>query len=79
MSSRLGLNFTEIAGNSSFVLVSLLAPDSWQSDGSTLLTQPILTQPGMRRVLVTLPVDGLADAMRRWNTARVQVEHVFDY
>lgn len=74
-----GLNFLEIAGNNTFVLVSLLAPETWQPSQTPLLVQPILTQPGTQRVLLTLPVSNLAQAMRQWKTAKLTVEHVFDY
>jgi len=76
-----GLNFKEIAGNSSFILVSLLAPDSWtlQSPATLLLVQPILTKSGTKRVILTIPVKSLAEALRQWKSANLQVEHVFDY
>ncbi len=76
-----GINFKEIAGNSSFILVSLLAPDSWalQSPATLLLVQPILTRAGIKRVILTIPVTSLAEALRQWKSANLQVEHVFDY
>ena len=76
-----GLNFREIAGNGSFILVSVLTPDSWilQHPASQLLVQPILTQPGIKRVILTIPVKSLAAALRQWKSEQLQVEHVFDY
>ncbi|EJL83577.1 hypothetical protein PMI15_02590 [Polaromonas sp. CF318] len=76
-----GVNFSEIAGNDSFILVSVLAPGAWkpESPAAALLVQPILTQPGTQRVVMTLPVAHLAEALRQWKTAKLQVEHVFDY
>lgn len=76
-----GVNFSEIAGNDSFILVSVLAPGAWkpESPAAPLLVQPILTQPGTQRVVLTLPVSHLAEAMRQWKAAKLQVEHVFDY
>ncbi len=76
-----GINFSEIAGNDSFILVSVLAPDNWtlQSPTTQLLVQPILTKPGTKRVLLTIPVKLLAEALRQWKSANLQVEHVFDY
>jgi hypothetical protein len=76
-----GVNFSEIAGNDSFILVSLLAPDSWRPESlpPPLLVQPILTQPGTQRLLLTVPVKALAQSLRQWKTNNLQVEHVFDY
>lgn len=76
-----GINFNEIAGNDSFILVSLLTPDNWtlQTPATMLLVQPILTQPGLKRVVLTIPVKSLAEALRQWKFADIQVEHVFDY
>lgn len=76
-----GVNFSEIAGNDSFILVSVLAPGAWkpESPATPLLVQPILTQPGTQRVVMTLPVAHLAEALRQWKAAKLQVEHVFDY
>lgn len=76
-----GINFKEIAGNDSFILVSVLAPDTWvlQRPATQLMVQPILTKPGTRRVLLTVPVKSLAEALRQWKAANLQVEHIFDY
>lgn len=76
-----GVDFSEIAGNGSFILVSVLAPDSWQPGTSTqpLLRQPILTRPGTQRILLTVPVNSLAQSLRQWKLNNLQVEHVFDY
>jgi hypothetical protein len=76
-----GGNFSEIAGNDSFIVVSLLAPGLWKPDApaQALLDQPILTQPGIRRVVLTVPVAHLAESLRHWKAAHLQVEHVFDY
>jgi hypothetical protein len=76
-----GVNFSEIAGNNSFILVSVLAPGAWKpvSPASAVLAQPILTRPGIQRVVMVMPVAHLATALREWKVARLQVEHVFDY
>ena len=76
-----GVDFSEIAGNDSFILVSVLAPQAWKADASLsqLLAQPILTRPGVQRVLLAVPVKGLAQSLRQWKAQKLQVEHVFDY
>ena len=77
-----GLQFREIAGNQGAILVSVLAPQDWSADVSgerVLFTQPILTRPGLQRVVLTVPVTGLADALRAFDARRLTLEHVFDY
>jgi hypothetical protein len=76
-----GVTFKEIAGNKTFILVSLITPDSWTAHSAAvqLFVQPILTQPGRKRVVLTVPVEFLAEALRQWKAANLQVEHVFDY
>jgi hypothetical protein len=76
-----GVDFREIAGNSSFILVSVLAPADWKPAESAgpLLAQPILTRPGVQRIVMAVPVAHLATALRQWKAADLQVEHVFDY
>jgi hypothetical protein len=77
-----GLDFREIAGNQGPMLVSV-----WQPVGTppasgaarTVLTQPILTQPGWERHLVALPVPELAAQLRHWRAAHARLEHIYDY
>lgn len=76
-----GLNFREIAGNRGRVLVSVWLRDGANAPGlsGTLFEQPILTEPGMRRVVAAVPVDQLAELLRQWQGAGVKLEHVYDY
>jgi len=84
-----GLNFVEIAGNRGRILVSLWSRTGEKIPGLSevasdikaqlLFEQPILTQPGMRRVVLTVPVVRLAEALRQWQRAGVKLEHVYDY
>jgi hypothetical protein len=76
-----GLNFEEIAGNRNFILVTLLTGRDWTAplDLPVLLAQPILTRPDRQRVALMVPVNRLAMELRQWQTAGVQVEHIFDY
>ena len=76
-----GVNFSEIAGNNGFILVSLLAPSNFKpgNPATLLFAQPVLTQPSTQRVVLTVPVQELAESLRQWKAASVQVEHVFDY
>jgi len=76
-----GLNFEEIAGNRNVILVSLLAKRDWAAplDLPVLFAQPILTRPDQQRVALMVPVNRLAMQLRQWQTAGIQIEHIFDY
>jgi hypothetical protein len=77
-----GVEFREIAGNDSVILVSLIGDRNWTPRTGIerrLLEQPILTEPARKRVVATAQVKQLGAALREWSQAGVQVEHVFDY
>lgn len=79
-----GANFTEIAGNGpdAKILVTLLAPSDWRSTGSgdsLMFEQPILTQPGRKRVALVTRVGQLADRLRRLDAKTAVLEHIYDY
>jgi hypothetical protein len=77
-----GMNFREIAGNSGFILVTGLMPvsqpltDEW---GHILFTQPLITQPSVKRVAVDVPVPKLSQLLLDWQRHGIQPEHIFDY
>ncbi len=75
------LNFVEIAGNQSIILVSLIGPEAWVPTltNKVLIEQRILTVAGRKRVVATVNVKDLANALRAWSSQRVEVEHLFDY
>jgi hypothetical protein len=78
-----GADFVEIAGNGAeaAVLVSVLAAQDWAPAGpaEVLFEQPVLTEPGRKRVAVVVRVDGLAGFLRTLDDGSVVAEHVFDY
>jgi hypothetical protein len=77
-----GLEFREIAGNRSILLVSLVGAAAWEPTAGIdkrLFAQPILTQPGRKRVVATVRVPQLGAALREWSRQGVTVEHLFDY
>jgi hypothetical protein len=77
-----GIEFIEIAGNRSDVVLSLLVPDGWTPAGARLLfEQPVLTRPGTKRVVLALPVGSLAAELRREQALepRVSIEHIYDF
>lgn len=77
-----GANFEEVAGNRGAILVSVLVDSGWlpaPAAATPLFTQPILTRPGQSRAVLMLPVDHLADALRAWHAANIDVEHIYDF
>ncbi len=79
-----GIAFREVAGNRGDIVVSLLVPDDWRADSDavrTLFTQPILTRPGTRRVVLATPVPQLAALLRQAESALgpSAIEHVYDF
>ena len=77
-----GVEFQEIAGNRSVILVSVLVPREWTpgDDGSEVLfTQPILTQPTLKRVALIVSVAQLANVLRSLDDSGFAIEHVYDY
>lgn len=80
--ARHGCNFREIAGNRSVILVSALVPRDWgptANEPEVLFTQPILTQPALKRVAIMVTVESLGATLNNLNNAGFQIEHVYDY
>jgi len=78
-----GAEFTEIAGNRSVILLSEIQPIATPelAGSRVLLRQPILTQPGLERVVYTVPIGELAASLRTIDAGSGgrELEHVFDY
>lgn len=76
------LDFVEIAGSRGSILVSVLQPTGTLTpagDARVVLIQPILSQSGRERALVAVPVGRLAERLRQWRMAGVEIEHIYDY
>ena len=79
-----GIDFREIAGNRGEVVVSLLVPASWprpDPQARVLFAQPILTRPGMVRVVLATPIDRLGGLLRQVESGLggSAIEHVYDF
>jgi|SRR5579859_1771681 len=77
-----GAGFSEIAGNSSVILVTVLVADQWRpvADGfKVLFTQPIITRPGTKRAALVIPVSALAASLNKFRERGMRLEHVYDY
>jgi hypothetical protein len=79
--AQANLNFVEISGNQTIILVSLIGPQNWAPTltDKVLIEQPILTLKDRKRIVATVKVKDLAQALRTWSAQQVQVEHLFDY
>jgi hypothetical protein len=75
------VDFIEIAGNRGEVVVSELVPHDWAAThGRLLFEQPVLTQPGRKRVVLAVPVSDLGAELRAaGRQQQVVVEHVYDF
>lgn len=77
-----GVTFREVAGNNSAILLTVLAPETWQPVSQNLqlvFTQPIVTKPGLKRVALVTTVGSLDKTIHYVNEQKVKIEHVYDY
>lgn len=80
--AKRNVQFLEIAGNRSQILVSVLAPAQWRPPvpaQQVLFIQPILTRPSTQRLALTVAVDRLAETLRVLSAMPVEIEHIYDY
>jgi len=74
--AKRGARFKEIAGNDSIILVSVLSRNDFDKP---LFEQPILTQPGWKRIALVVPVGELAAFLSGLDARGALLEHVYDY
>ena len=74
--AKRGARFREIAGNDSIILVSVLSRNDFDKP---LFEQPILTQPGWKRIALVVPVGELAAFLNGLDARGALLEHVYDY
>jgi len=74
--AKRGARFREIAGNDSIILVSVLSRNDFDKP---LFEQPILTQPGWKRIALVVPVGELAAFLSGLDARGALLEHVYDY
>lgn len=79
--ARCGAEFEEIAGNRTVILTSVLGPLGRAPPlGLSVMTrQPIITQPGLERLVLIVPLDRLGSLLRDVQPGGLTLEHVFDY
>jgi len=77
-----GIRFKEIAGNSSAILISVIVPRDWDEKADNfkiLFTQPLPTQPTLKRVALATPVGALHETLRQLSNQAVTIEHIYDF
>lgn len=77
-----GHSFKEIAGNNSAILLSVLVASDRKVNydhALTVFTQPVSSVPGMKRVVIGVPVSDLSQLLCQLNRDKIKIEHVFDF
>jgi hypothetical protein len=79
--ARCGARFQEIAGNRSVIVVSVQGTEGAAAPAATeiMLRQRIITRPGRERLVLIVPVAGLAAALNGFADDGMTLEHIFDY
>jgi FAD/FMN-containing dehydrogenase/uncharacterized membrane protein YhaH (DUF805 family)/SAM-dependent methyltransferase len=77
--ARRGASISEVAGNRGPILLSVLGPSGSPLPGKILFRQPVLTDPGRERVVLTVPVPILSEVLLNLTQSGVEIEHVFDF
>lgn len=80
--AALGINFKEVTGNTSSILISVLSPLEWQLEGTqtqVIFTQVIQTQPERKRTVFVTKVGTLAPTLNTLSKSDIVVEHIYDY
>lgn len=74
------MSFLEIAGNAGPVLVSAVVTGEHEPSGVDIVfTQPIMTEPGRKRIAFTVSVPHLSEALRLLADSQIQLEHIYDF
>jgi hypothetical protein len=77
-----GFTFREIAGNNSAILLSVLLPASTDlsiEKTQIIFTQPIASDPSMKRIALVTPVENLHSVLLELDKQHIVIEHVFDF
>jgi hypothetical protein len=79
--AQCGAEFEEIAGNRTVILTSVLGPLGRAPPLGlpVMARQPMITQPGLERLVLIVPVERLGSLLRSLNSGSLTLEHVFDY
>ncbi len=73
------VHFVEIAGNRNAILVGAVVPRQFEAHANVLLTEAIITRPGLERIIVAVPVNRLSATIVNLQRRGAVLEHVYDY
>ncbi|MEM9778009.1 MAG: hypothetical protein AAF902_25765, partial [Chloroflexota bacterium] len=76
-----GLQFLEIAGNDEIVM-AILVDQEWAyslTAGEVFLEQTYLSQPELKRLVITVPIEQLHTVLIEVNEQDLILEHLYDY
>jgi hypothetical protein len=79
--ARQGVRFVRVSGNDE-ILMTLIATTSWMDTryrGLVLVEWPILTEPGKKRVAMTVSVERLNVVIPSLTAERVRIDHIYDF
>mgnify|MGYP003392955124 CR=1 FL=1 len=81
MVAKEGGEFTEIAGNKSEILITVIAPKEWNytEQGEIAFSQNILTEPQKKRLALKVPVASLSSVLLDLEKNGIILEHIYDY
>jgi hypothetical protein len=77
-----GVEFREVAGNTSAILITVIAPDTWTPKSEhfgAIFNQPIPTRAGFNRVAMATPVKLLHKTLRELQMQKIEIEHIYDF
>lgn len=80
--AKSGHSFKEITGNNSAILLTVSVPSDNKTNfenAKTVFIQPISSDPTIKRIALAIPVTNLSALLKKLNTNKIKVEHVFDY
>ena len=77
------VHFVQVAGNDE-IMVTVVVPSGWTydlpaGDGTLLFTENVLTQPGVKRIVLECRVRALSSLLRHFDCAGIKIEHIYDY
>jgi hypothetical protein len=76
------VEFSEIAGNNSAVLLTVLVSTDAKTDftdAKTIFVQPISSELSMKRVAIAVPVPNLSTLLLDLEKKNITIEHIFDF
>ena len=77
------VQFVQVAGNDE-IMLSIVASKNWNydlpgNDATLLFTENVLTQPGVKRIVLECPVRSVHSVLNRLASSQIKIEHIYDY